>query len=63
MDIYAITITQFEALAAMPTGTSDDVVHRLVKLAELQRQLEAHMNHVVQADGLTQDQVDIMMQA
>ncbi len=61
MDIYAVTITQFEALAAMPTGTSDDQVHRLAKLAELRRQLEAHMDHVVQTDELTQDQVDALI--
>ena len=61
VDIYAITIAQFEALAAMPTGTSDDQVHRLWKLAELRRKLEEHMNHVVQADELTQDQVDALI--
>ena len=61
VDIYAITIAQFEALAAMPTGTSDDEVHRLWKLAELRRKLEAHMDHVVQADELTQDQVDTLI--
>ena len=61
MDIYAITITQFEALAAMPTGTSDDQVHRVAKLAELRRKLEEHMNHVVQCDELTPEQVEALI--
>ncbi len=61
VDIYAITLTQFDALAAMPTGTSDDQVHIVAKYAELQRKIEEHMNHLVQTHELTQDQVNALI--